>query len=304
MYAVIDVGSNTIRLVLYRIKDGELRQILSSKESAGLAGYTDKQGRMTQKGICRLVSALLHFREIVESVGTPETFVFATASLRNVANTEEILEKIRTDCGMEVRVLTGREEAMLDYFGAARSLGQSGGLLADVGGGSTELVFFSAGTARAACSVPIGSLNLYNEFVKEILPSKKELDRIREYTELLLKAEGIPVGTQPSGMLCGVGGTARASCLLCDELFDTQNGYGGFPAKRMKKMLRMCSEDKARLLQAMLRAAPDRLHTLLPGLAILETVAGYYGCTQFFASPYGVREGYLLRMLEGGDADA
>ena len=96
-----------------------------------------------------------------------------------------------------------------------------------------------------------------------------------------------------------MGGTCRASCSLSDELFGEQSGYGGYPCKRIHKMLKRLKTDRKELISAIVKTAPDRLHTLLPGLAILEAVADRYQCQTFAASPYGVREGYLMYMLEG-----
>ncbi|HIT31980.1 MAG TPA: phosphatase [Candidatus Enterenecus stercoripullorum] len=297
MYAVIDIGSNTMRLVLYRVVDGEPRQMLNSKQAAGLAGYVDKEQRLSPKGIQKAIEVLRRFQLILDSVVPRKTFVFATASLRNVVNTQEVVQDIRKACGLEVRVLTGQEEALLDYSGTLRALHTQNGLLVDIGGGSTELVRFRDGKAQCACSLPMGSLNMYTRYVRDVVPTTQELKEITHHACALLQDADFPV--EKSAVLYGVGGTCRASCALSDELFDEQSGYAGYPCKRLKKIRRMLKEDRKRLISAIIKTAPDRLHTLLPGLAILEAVAARYGCASFSASPYGVREGYLLHMLEG-----
>ena len=297
MYAVIDIGSNTMRLVLYRLVDGEPRQMLNSKQAAGLAGYIDTEQRLSHRGIQKAIEVLRRFQLTLDSVGPERIFVFATASLRNVVNTREVVQAIRNACGLEVRVLTGREEALLDYHGALRALNVRDGLMVDIGGGSTELVRFRDGKAQDACSLPMGSLNLYSRFVRDVVPTPEELNKLRAYAASLLRDADFPL--EESAFLYGVGGTCRAGCALSDELFDEQAGYAGFPCKRLKKFRRLLKEDRRRLISAMIKAAPDRLHTLMPGLAILEAVAARFDCVCFAASPYGVREGYLLHMLEG-----
>ena len=295
MYAVIDIGSNTIRLVLYQMEDGEPQQMLNSKRSVGLAGYVDREQRLSPKGIEKAVEALQGFRQILDSIQPRQTFAFATASMRNVVNTQQVVQAIRKACGLEVRVITGKEEALLDYAGAMRALPTQSGLLVDIGGGSTELVRFRDGQAQGACSLPMGSLNLYTRYVRDVVPTPQELKAISRHACALLQEADFPL--EESALLYGVGGTCRASCGLSDELFDEQSGYAGYPCKRLKQMRRLLKQDRRRLISAMIRTEPDRLHTLLPGLAILEAVARRYGCVHFAASPYGVREGYLLRML-------
>ena len=168
----------------------------------------------------------------------------------------------------------------------------------DIGGGSTELVLFHDRQVTSACSLPMGSLNMYTRFVRDIIPTADELRDISRHAESLLKTVDFPAERDCIPALYGVGGTCRASCSLNDELYGDQSGYGGYPCKRIHKMLKRLKTDRRELLSAIVKTAPDRLHTLLPGLAILEAVANRYQCRSFAASPYGVREGYLMYMLE------
>ena len=103
MYAVIDIGSNTIRMVLYKVVNGELRQMLNSKEPAGLVGYVEN-GRLTGEGIDKLTDTLSHFKLILESVRVKKVLPFATASLRNIENRDEALSAVQKTCGWRVRV--------------------------------------------------------------------------------------------------------------------------------------------------------------------------------------------------------
>lgn len=298
MYAVIDIGSNTMRLVLYKLVDGEPRQMLNSKQAAGLAGYIDDGQQLSPKGVQKAIEVLRRFQLILDSVQPRQVFVFATASLRNITNTQEVVDAIRGACGLQVRVLTGQEEAIFDYFGALRTLEAPDGLLVDIGGGSTELVLFHRRQVTAACSLPMGSLNMYTRFVHDVIPTADELKAISKHAAGLLKGVDFPVEEDQFPFLYGVGGTCRASCALSDELFGEQSGYRGYPCKRIGKMLKRLKGGRKALISAIVKTAPDRLHTLLPGLAILEAVAERYQCQSFAASPYGVREGYLMYMLE------
>ena len=299
MYAVIDIGSNTIRLVLYRMAEGRPRQILSSKASAGLAGYVEKNGCLSSQGIEKAIEVLRQFKQVLEEIQPEKAYFFATASLRNVANTEEVVEAITDACGITVQVLSGKREALLDYYGALQSIPQPEGLLVDIGGGSTELVFFQQRQALLAVSLPIGSLNLSARFVQAILPDKKEFAQLSAYVQEQLEEMDFPLPPRCStAFLCGVGGTCRASCKLSDQLFGDSAGYAGYPCQRLGELFGIFRQEPQRFLQAMIKSAPDRLHTLVPGLVILDAVSRRFRCETFSASPYGVREGYLLYRLE------
>ena len=122
MYCVIDIGSNTIRLVIYRVEDGRIKPILNNKYAAGLAGYVDKNGSLRPAGIEKAVTVLREFRQTLDMLPECEVFPFATASLRNIDNTDEVLQAIEASCGFQVRVLSGKEEALYDYHGAVRAM--------------------------------------------------------------------------------------------------------------------------------------------------------------------------------------
>ena len=157
LYCVIDIGSNTIRLVIYTLEDGQLRQALNSKATAGLAGFVE-DGALSEEGIERMLGVLRRFRGVLSLLPDCKVYPFATASLRGLSNTQDILERVERETGFKIDVITGREEAILDYRGAVGRMQERSGVLVDIGGGSTELVFFRSREVIAARSLPLGSL--------------------------------------------------------------------------------------------------------------------------------------------------
>ncbi len=323
MYGVIDIGSNTIRLVIYKAEAGRIKPLLNKKFPAGLAGYVDKQNRMQAAGIQKAVEALQAFQEILGLMRLREVFPFATASLRNIENTKEALAAIRTQCGLEVQVLSGEQEALFDYYGAVQSMRLENGLLTDVGGGSTELVFFQKGELQTADSLPIGSLNLYNRFVKGITPTFQELAKMEKEAEKRLQkqypagkpwnkaAMGGSLGTelppdapapekgeQKKRMLCTVGGSARAILKVLRELGAVPKNEERYDVPELERLVGLWEKQPEKLTRQLIKTVPDRLHTFWPGLAVIKTAAEWYGAQQIAVSPYGVREGYLYYQLE------
>lgn len=108
MYAIIDIGSNTIRMVLYKVIDNEIQQMLNSKIPAGLAGYIDNNNMLSKKGILKAIEALSKFETILESVDVKEVHAFATASLRNISNSEEVLAEIKKHCSFDIETFRQR----------------------------------------------------------------------------------------------------------------------------------------------------------------------------------------------------
>lgn len=299
MYSVIDIGSNTIRLTVYHVQDGNIETVFHEKSTVGLAGYVNGKGKLARAGIDRAVEALLRFRRILHNLGIEHIAVFATASLRNVTNTDEALLLIEQQTGFRVEVLSGEREAVLDYVGASHFLPTPDGMLADIGGGSTELVFFKDGQVEQAVSMPVGSLNLYSKYVSHLLPTRSERERMEAKVEKELGKLGLPDRVCP--VICGVGGTARATLKFLNNREKLPAGNRVVYLRMVDKLLDSFRDESKQTLLPILKSAPDRVHTLLPGMTILCKIARTFHSDTMIVSDYGVREGYLLTEVLGGE---
>ena len=209
--AIIDIGSNSIRLTLYETEGQSFKILFREKIMAGLAGYVE-DGKLSAEGIECACAGLLTFRKILQTLQIENTRIFATASLRNVSNTERALSVIRAATGFSVEVISGEDEALFGYMGAMQELHLTGGAFLDIGGASTEIVTFEDGTPVDFASFPIGSLSLYRRCVKKILPGDGSLKRLRqEISKTIDISDG---ALAPRALLVGVGGTARAALKL------------------------------------------------------------------------------------------
>ena len=179
IYGIVDLGSNTIRLSIYKYEDKTMKLLLSKKSIAGLLGYIE-DGALSPKGIAKACSVLRNFRDILDNFGICNYYVFATASLRSISNTDEVLNAITEASGFQVELLSGEEEATLDFYGATRTIDITSGLLIDIGGGSTELVCFEDRVISDAVSLPIGSLNLSLRHVRSVIPKEDAYKKIKQ----------------------------------------------------------------------------------------------------------------------------
>lgn len=296
MYSVIDIGSNTIRLVIYKVKNGEVKNLISKKVSAGLAGYVEFEGELSFKGQQILVETLMDFKDILSNVQTKEDFIFATASLRNIKNCDTVLEHVKGVTGLEIEVISGEEEAVYDYYGAKKFIDQEEGLLIDIGGGSTELVLYKKNEIVEALSIPIGSLNLYNNYVKEIIPNKKEMEEIYEKIKKELKE--IKIQDRKVKQMCCVGGSPRAILKYLQSRKKYKSLNNVYPVNYLKDISILMVEDREKLQNQILKITPDRIHTFIPGFIILKTIVEEFKVENIITSSDGVREGYIYRALE------
>lgn len=294
-YAVIDLGSNTIRLVVYEETNAEFHALFTQKFTAGLAAYL-QDGMMTPEGI-RLICTTLHRCKMLLKEFTPcTTLAFSTAPLRNIRNTQEAIDQIYAETGYSVDVLTGLEEAYLDYYGVQRELPVESGLLFDIGGGSTEILTFAHDGTGVIESVPIGSLNLSKKHIAKLFPDKKERDAIRLQVQKSLKRHKLN-HLPPYETLCGIGGTARTVLQLLQAMKVIFPAQRTFTAEQFRKLKKFLWKKDSAAMELLTQYCPDRLHTIFSGVLILETLILQSRCTTVYVCKYGVREGYLRRYL-------
>ncbi|HJG87657.1 phosphatase [Pseudoflavonifractor capillosus] len=294
---IVDLGSNTIRLSIYHWEGRQFKLLMNKKEMAGLAGYI-KDGVLSDRGILVACQVLSGFKALLENFDIRDIHVFATASLRNIVNTEDALDTIRAVTGVTVEVVSGSDEATLSFLGATVGGGAPDtGLLADIGGGSTELVAYEKGGITSGCSLPMGSLSLFTRYVTGLFPTREERHAIRDQVEAELeraKTQGVRCAH-----LTGVGGTIRAAAKLCNDLSGTDQNNRTIPAEEIRALYKDLKKGDQATLRQILRTVPDRVHTILPGLAILNAVLKSYEVETVLVSPCGVREGYLLQRVMG-----
>ena len=173
-YGVIDLGSNSIRLVIYEVKDDrrstysskDFKSIINDKVMAGLAAFVE-DGVFTPDGVDRAVNVLKSHMKRVRYFGCKRVDVFATAVLRNAANCTEAVAEIERRCGLAVTLLSARDEAHLGFVGARCSTPLERGTLVDIGGGSTELTRVEGGRDSDDVSLGRGSLSSFARFVRK-----------------------------------------------------------------------------------------------------------------------------------------
>lgn len=292
--ALIDIGSNSMRLTVYEVEPNSFKTLFREKFMAGLAGFVDKRN-LSDEGITRAVDGLLEFRHIIELFKIKNVAVFATASLRNIDNTEQAVAEISKRTGFDIEVISGEDEALLGYRGAMRELGLDSGVFVDIGGGSTEIVTFDNHKDSNAMSLPIGSLRLYSDHVERIMPKKADLREFEKRAKAELKI--FPKSTNYSTIV-GVGGTARSSMKLVRRLFGLPKGTNKMTYLQLSVLCEILIKSDKNSIDLILKTEPERIHTIIPGIAILLEIAKRFNAKEIVISNYGVREGYLCHRAQ------
>ena len=240
-------------------------------------------------------SALRGFQRLLAQFGSVPMHVFATASLRNIRNTEEVLTAIRESTGLEVEVISGELEARYGCIGALLTCPLAGGAVFDIGGGSTEIVRLENGKIISAQSLDMGSLNLYNRYVSELWPSRPEIEDLAAAVRKKLRKADLP--KKPAPFICGIGGTARAVLKIANQYLEKPESNRLLTLAELDRTASMLLDRKNTARKLILKNCPDRVHTILPGVIIMTTLTHKLCKEQLYISRYGVREGYLCQKL-------
>ncbi|MGI5894139.1 MAG: phosphatase [Candidatus Merdivicinus sp.] len=291
---IVDMGSNSIRLSIYDcLESGEIIPVIHKKIMAGLAGYV-KKGRLTERGIEKACSALDEFQALLDSFTPDYTGIFATASLRNISNQDEVVNSIRKTTGILPEIISGQEEARLDFLGATHFYPMERGLLADIGGGSTEFVWFVKNGPKEMISVPVGSLCLHTRWVQGLIPNPKEIEKMRREVRQTLDNIDWAVEPKDCRLACGIGGTMRMALQLSQELLDHDRQDRTFTIQEVEKLWKIATNDDASVSKTAYRILPERMFSMVPGLLLILEIGRRFGTEDFYVSQTGVREGYLI----------
>lgn len=288
-FGIIDIGSNTVRLNVYSYESNDINMIFGKKHVVGLVSYI-QDSRLTDKGITKLVNVLHSINEIISHVTVDKTIAFATASLRKINNTEQVLKKIEEETGFRIKIYDQELEARLGFEGIMWTMPYKDGITVDIGGGSTEIIRFKNRGISQIVNYSEGSLSLFNRYVKGIIPTEKEIKNIQnDIKEELYKKEL----NFESGIIIGIGGTIRAIGDLSKEAFSLDDNRH-FTNKNLTSLYKSIIKGDEDLVKLMLKIAPDRIHTITPGMVIFKFLCKRFGAEEIVVSSSGLREGVLL----------
>jgi len=295
---VIDLGSNTIRLVVFNWDGKKLEKKHNIKRQAQSVKYV-QNAQMSQIGLDQIVTHLKELMVIARAYAIDDLKIFATASLRNIENSNEAKSYIENQIDMKIDILNGNQESLYGFDGMCRILDLPiEGLSVDIGGGSTEITYFKNEKAIHSISIPLGSLNLYLNHVDNILPSEGEqmLMRIdiRHQLDAIEWLKTIQVKT-----LIGIGGSSRALMRLHQAKYEINTSIIDMRVSRdiIKNYANLNGNEITNLTPLIVDILSDRLTTVIPGIIILHEIMKLIQAEEFMLSPYGVREGYIFNRI-------
>lgn len=288
--AVIDVGSNSVRLVIYRIDGRALWTIYNEKVVAGLGKDLTSTRRLSPEGVEAAIGALRRFRAVLDGWRAEEVTTAATAAVRDAADGKAFLVRVKEETGLDVRVLSGEEEARYAALGVLCGQPDAEGVVGDLGGSSLELVRLNGISNIEGVTLPLGPFALG-------APKPLNLERTRRLVDDHLAPLANRYG---SPEFHAVGGAWRNLALLHMQLVN-------YPLRvaHQYEISRADGQDLARFVQRQSRSSLEgieglskkRFDTLPYAAVVLERLIERLGIERIVISAYGVREGLLLEIM-------
>lgn len=289
--AVIDVGSNSVRLVVYRIDGRAMTPILNEKVMAGLGRGLGQTGKLSPEGIDAALRALRRFATLTQALGVKDVFAVGTAAVREAEDGAGFAQQMRRETGIALRILSGADEALLSALGVSAGAPDAMGVVGDLGGASLELIEISPSGSGRGETFRLGPLAL-------------AADGPFDYERVVARANeeltSVQMLTRGGGDFYAVGGAWRALGRIDIRLRDHPLGVLHHHEMSRAEVLRLADvvrKQSRRSLEKLEEAAAKRADTLPYAAVVLERVMHAGGFDRVILSAFGLREGVLIERM-------
>ncbi len=303
--ALLDIGSNSIHMILTEIQPDFSYKILDRfKDVTRVGEDTFKSGQLSPTALARGTEVVKNLATLARNRGFTRIEAVATSAVREASNGGQLIEAIEQQTGIRVRVVTGQEEARLIYLGVRQSMdfGDRNVLIADVGGGSVELIVGNRTKLLHAASLKLGAIRLKDLYLGQDTPSAGRLERLKEAVETQLKA-ALPrfkkvgfdefVGT--SGM---IGNLAEIMHLHKTDRPIPQLNLARFSFKDVVAAEKLLVKTPLKQRHEIPGADPKRADVLVPAIIVLRALMERLDIEEITISDKAIREGLLHDFIE------
>jgi exopolyphosphatase/guanosine-5'-triphosphate,3'-diphosphate pyrophosphatase len=298
--AVLDIGSNSVRLVVYERHARSLTPLYNEKSSCALGRGLAQSGRLAYENIDRALMAIQRFALVVKLMKAGTVHVLATSAVRDASNSQAFVDAVEATMGAPVRVLSGEQEAHFAALGVVAGIPDFSGIVGDLGGGSLELSAISRGRDAIGETHALGVIRMQDD-------ANRAPWKAREIARERLSKSGL-LGSKPGGQFCAIGGTWRSLAKMHQVLRDYPLHMVQHYVTKASDIGKLCDD----IVEAAAAGKPypgsDNVSSsrkdLVPfGAAVLSEVlrAGKFDSVLF--SALGVREGYLYGLLPPAEQD-
>lgn len=308
VYASIDVGANTFRLLIAEVKKGKIIDIFSDRKITRLGNKVSQTGRLQVKNIDESIKALKEFASMISKYNVEHIRAIATSALREASNSDTFIHRVNDETGIKIDVISGEKEAELNLKGILLSFSEPKYLnktllILDIGGGSTEWILYKGEHSIRMGSIPVGVIKFTENFLRTDPISNNDLSDMKNEMYLVIKKLEPEINELISEKteLIGTGGTFTTLAsidLKLDEYSREKIHMHRISLSRLKKMseflLPLTLEERKKVKGL----EPQRADLIIPGLLFTINVMDFFHFTEMIISDYGLLEGALLEIDE------
>ena len=297
--AAIDVGSNSVHLLVAELTDHDLRVLVDESVLLGLGAVVDMEGRIPDDEAAAVIAALRGYVALADEEGADWIVQLGTEPLRRASNRSHFGDLVREATGRPLHVLSHEEEAALTVLGVLDGEAPSEPtLVLDIGGGSSEIVLVEPGADPVIGVLPVGSARLTASFVEDDPPTPEEIQALRSEAHHLLS--GMPVGHPSRGIVVGGSGTNLVRLTMTDDGEDTEEDWL-IDRVRVGEAIRLVLRHPSAELVDTYGLRERRAVQMAAGACLIEAALDCYDLAFVEATDVSLREGALLAWQRAGD---
>jgi len=300
----IDVGSNSVRCLVADSIDGGRATVKQALRITRLGEGMGKRNEISEEAAGRTLAAIEEFASLGGGLGTERYIIFGTAMLREASNAGSFAKRVKETTGLDLRILSGEEEAALAFDGAMSSLPHDPHttLVLDIGGGSLELMGRASTGSLTVKSLPLGCVRLTERFIASDPPSPAELLSLRDFVSLTLEREAAGFGSRYKTLL-GTGGTVTTAASLSLGLarYEPARVHGtSLKADVIDEQIQRLTAIPLAKRRRLPSLEEKRADIIIAGLVTLREVLGFLRFDELTVSDEGVLRGVVLESLSLG----
>jgi len=306
VYASIDIGTNTVLLLVARCRDGMIDVIHEEQRIPRLGRGVDRSGNLHSDSMSRVLDALGEYRKLLQlrypEVADEDVAVTATSAVRDAANRETFILRVEQETGFEVLLLDGEEEAAYTFIGALSVLPEIGrAAVIDIGGGSTEIAYGEGTELLDRYSYDMGSVRFTERYLTHDPPVRHEIETCSDAVRHMLAKRTFGFAENDQKIrLVGVAGTVTSIAYmeLGLDSYDPEPLNGTvLGIETVESWIRSLSKLKAAEMEEAYPAVmKGRADVITAGLVILHEFMDYYSIPELTVSTGGIRHGAILKM--------
>lgn len=300
----IDVGSNTIRLLIGGVEGGKIARLRTGMVITRLAAGIGETGLLNPDNMEKSISVLKAFSDIISAYDISHIKAVGTSALREAKNSEEFRQRVLSETGINIEVISGEEEAELTARGVMFDMPDTdSSFIIDIGGGSSEWIFCRKSSPVEIGTIPTGVVKLFDKHIKSDPPSKADTISLRREAEIILSRLKTQMGhlINSSTVFIGTAGTITTLASIdiglevydhekihmhnisLEKLYDISGRLISIPLSERKKMIGL---------------EPERADLIIPGILFTINIMELFRFDNILVSDNGLLEGVLIKLSE------